>query len=73
MAEIANDLTDHSRPELLDTLGAAYAAGGDFARAAAAAEKALALAIRDRLDDYVDAFRSRLALYRNGQPFVRGS
>ena len=73
LAEIANDLTHHDRPELLDTLGAAYAAGGDFARAVSIAERTLELAIRDGMEDYVDEFRSRLALYRTGRAYVRGS
>lgn len=57
------------RPELLDTLAAALASAGDFAAAAESQQQAI-----DGLDpqafDALRNYRSRLALYRSGRPYL---
>jgi tetratricopeptide (TPR) repeat protein len=52
---------------LLDTLAAAYAAAGEFAKAVSAQEKAIAL-MRDEATK--NAFSQRLKLYQANQPYV---
>jgi tetratricopeptide (TPR) repeat protein len=56
-------------PSFFDTLGAAYAATGRFTDAAAAAEKAIALAESFRQTAAAGRFRSRLELYRSGKAY----
>jgi len=57
-------LTERRDPAVLDALGAAYAASGQFAEAIAAAEAALALASSD-----ADAIRERRDSYRRSRPY----
>lgn len=53
----------------LDVLAAAYAADGQYERAAETASAALARAEETGATHLVDAIRQRLALYRAGRPF----
>jgi tetratricopeptide (TPR) repeat protein len=73
LATLANELTGNGIPELLDTLAAAQAAGGDFDAAAATLERAVALAEGGSAARYLPEFRERLALYRSGRPYVEKS
>jgi Flp pilus assembly protein TadD len=68
MAERAATLTQRQDPVALDTLGVAYASTGQFDRAIAAAEMALALGANGPLADEV---RARLAGYRAQRPYQR--
>jgi tetratricopeptide (TPR) repeat protein len=70
MATLANDLTGDRVPELLDTLAAAQAAGGDFDGATATLERAVALAEGGSAAPYIPEFRDRIALYRSGRAYV---
>ena len=71
LAERAVGLADGVQPTLLDVLAAAYAAGGQFERAAATAEEALRYAEGGGApSQLVDAVRSRLELYRRGEPYL---
>ena len=51
-----------------DTLAAAYAADGQFARAVETAQKALSLARAERRLPLVNGIQQRLKQYQNGQP-----
>ena len=68
-AQRARELTQSRVPEVLDTLAAAQAAGGDFARAAETAKQALALARGAGNELLAREIQSRLDLYQAGQPF----
>lgn len=70
LAGLADELTGHRVPELLDTLAAARAADGDFAGAAAAMERAISLAPGGSAEQYLPEFRERLALYRAGEAYI---
>jgi tetratricopeptide (TPR) repeat protein len=70
LANLADQLTEHQIPELLDTLAAAQAANGDFEQAAQTLEHALTLADGGSAARYMPDFRARLALYRSGKPYV---
>jgi Flp pilus assembly protein TadD len=61
--------SDDGDPRFLDTLAAAYAEKGDFARASAVAEQALAKAAASRQERLVQEVRERLRLYAKGRPF----
>jgi len=69
LAQRASDLTRSRNPAVLDTLAAARAAGGDFARAVATAKEALALATAAGKARFAREIEGRLALYQAGQPF----
>jgi tetratricopeptide (TPR) repeat protein len=72
LAERAAGLTGYRNPAILDTLAAAYAAEGEFARAVSTAEAALGLA-SDSGDEALESeIRLRLELYRRGRPFRTG-
>jgi tetratricopeptide (TPR) repeat protein len=58
-------LGDASDARLLDTVAAAYAEAGDFAQAVKFAQQAVVMGG----DSQSQAYRSRLELYRQGQPF----
>jgi tetratricopeptide (TPR) repeat protein len=59
-------LTERRDPVALDALAASYASAGDFVRAVATAEAALALTASA---DAARAVRQRLAMYQRGLPF----
>lgn len=65
LAVRAAGLTERRDPAVLDILAAAYAATGDFERAGATAEAALALTPADG----AASIRERLALYRQNRPY----
>ena len=71
LATLADELTGGAIPELLDTLAAARAAGGDFDGAAAAMERAIRLAPGGSAERYLPEFHERLALYRDGRVYVQ--
>lgn len=68
-AERAAEYTRGENAEVLDTLGVARAAAGDFAGALEAGERALALAGSSRNAKLQEEIRGRLALYRAGKPY----
>ena len=61
----ACELTAWKKPGYLDTLSAAYAEAGDFAKAVEWQQKGMDLAPADQKADY----ESRLKLYRDNKPF----
>ncbi len=68
-AQQANQLCEGKRPDVLDTLAAAYAEAGRFPEALATARQALELARQQNNPSLADAVRARIALYEAGQPF----
>jgi tetratricopeptide (TPR) repeat protein len=72
LAALADELSGHQVPELLDTLAAAQAANGDFEQAAQTLEHALSLAGGSSAARYTGEFRQRLTLYRSGKAYVDG-
>lgn len=68
LAERADRLAEDARPEIIDTLAAAYAESGRFDEAVRAAGRALALAER-RTVAATEAVRGRMRLYEAGRPF----
>ena len=73
LAERACKLTDYKRPDLLNTLAAAYASADRFSEAVAAAEKALQLAEPLGLNELTEDIRNSLGLYRAGKPYIEAS
>jgi tetratricopeptide (TPR) repeat protein len=69
LAQRANRRCDGKRPDVLDTLAAAYAEFGWFPEAAAAEGKALELATQQHAQPLTDALRVRMALYQARRPF----
>jgi tetratricopeptide (TPR) repeat protein/mono/diheme cytochrome c family protein len=69
LAKAAADLTGH-HPGVLDVLAASYASAGEFDRAVATAENALAAATTAGADVLADRIQRRLELYRQSKPFV---
>ena len=57
------------RPDVLDTLAAAYAEAGWFPEALATARKALKLAKQQDARALADAVQARIALYEAGRPY----
>jgi tetratricopeptide (TPR) repeat protein len=68
LAESARD-AEPDNPEVLDTLAAAYAEEGQFARASATAERALELAKAKANHPLIVDLRARQALYAKQRPF----
>jgi len=68
LAEKAATLTRHEDVGILDTLAAAYAATGRFPEAVATAEKALALARRNRQQPLIESLTKSLQSYRRNRP-----
>ncbi|MHC4738665.1 MAG: tetratricopeptide repeat protein [Planctomycetota bacterium] len=68
-AQRACQLTGYQQPQILDTLAVAYAAAGNFPEAIKAAEKALKLAESSGEKDFAQQIRSRMELYKTGQPY----
>lgn len=69
LAERVNEIESFSDPASLDALAAAYAEYGDFARAAAAARRAISLARRAGNPGLASAIESRLAGYEAERPY----
>jgi len=68
LAERCAELSDHRQPVVLDTLAAAYASVGEFAKAVKMAEKAVALAAAPN-QGLANEIQTRLLLYRREKPF----
>ena len=64
----ADDLSGHNQPMVLDILGMAYAANGDFTNAQACLQKAIDLADTLQMTNS-EPFRQRLELYKKDQPW----
>ena len=69
LAEKACELTGQRDPTVLDTLAAAYAETGQFAKAIETAEKAHEIAIAAGATSMVEGIRERIGLYKAGQPY----
>ena len=69
LAQRANRHCDGKRPDVLDTLAAAYAEIGWFPEAVAAEGKALELATQQHSQSLIDVIRVRMALYQARRPF----
>jgi tetratricopeptide (TPR) repeat protein len=65
----ARRLCAGKKPEILDTLAAAYAEAGSFPEALATAREALELAARQNDTALADLLHDRIALYAAGKPF----
>ena len=70
-AQRARELTQSRVPEVLDTLAAAQAAGGDFVQAVETARQALELATAASNPMLAGEIQSRLRLYQAGQPYYQ--
>ena len=70
MAEDLAERTGHENPGILDTLAAAYAAGGRFEEAIRTAQRAVALADASGPEETARSIRQRLALYEQRRPFL---
>jgi len=68
LAKRAVALTDRPDPAVLDTLAVAYSAAGQFDDAVSSAQAALAAG---PTNDLAEEIRARLALYRDGKPYLR--
>jgi tetratricopeptide (TPR) repeat protein len=68
LAVKANDLSGNQQPEVLDVLGMAFAANGNFTNAVDCAQNALENAQVSKLKD-ITPIQQRLALYQNHQPW----
>jgi tetratricopeptide (TPR) repeat protein len=70
LAQRACELTNYKKPELLDTLAAAYAAAGDYDKAIETAEKALELCQSPKQETMKKEIQSRLVLFKAGKPYI---
>jgi tetratricopeptide (TPR) repeat protein len=70
-AERACVLTGYKEPKLLDTLAAAYAAGGRFEEAKATAEKALNGTKAAGPEELAGEIQKRIKLYETGQRYIQ--
>ncbi len=68
-AERAAELTGYRNASVLDTLAAAYAAGGQFSHAVEFAEAALEQASKAGANNLAEEIRSRLELYKQSKPY----
>jgi tetratricopeptide (TPR) repeat protein len=69
LAQRANELTAGNSPDVLTTLGAAYAEAGNFESAVEAAEKAIQLARKAGQPEVISTNERLLRLYRASQPY----
>ncbi|MBX3422344.1 MAG: tetratricopeptide repeat protein [Pirellulaceae bacterium] len=69
LGELANKLSPEN-PAILDTLAAAYAAGGRFDQAVLEADRAIALAVDQRNPQLASSIQSRREIYMRGQPYL---
>jgi len=67
----ACEITEYSQPELLDTLAAAYAAGGRFPDAIETAKRAEKLAQYTGRKELAQEIQQRLDLYQAGQCYLQ--
>ena len=70
LAERACVLTGYQRPELLDTLAAAYGAAGIFDRAVETSQKAFDLAISENNNGLAESIKKRRELYKQGKAYI---
>ncbi len=70
LARRASQLTGRKAPEILDTLAAAYAAGGQYQEALAEAQAALDLATAQGASELAAKIHARIELYRQSRPYV---
>jgi tetratricopeptide (TPR) repeat protein len=68
LAERAAKLTKYQDAAMLDTLAAAYSAGGQSDKAVATGEKALQIASTDPNKQLADQIRRQLEMYRKAKP-----
>lgn len=68
-AEHACELTEHEKPDMLDTLGVAYAADGRFSDAVKTAERAKKQAIDLGNQELVKEIQQHLDLYKQNKPY----
>jgi len=71
LAERACEMTGHKKAGLLDTLAAAYAAGGRFDDAIKTADQALSIAKAAGQEEIVREVQSRMEFYRAGQRYIK--
>jgi hypothetical protein len=69
LAERAVKATGAGEPAALDTLAAAYAETGQFAKAIETGRRAVALAIGANQQHLAEAVKARIALYERQTPF----
>jgi tetratricopeptide (TPR) repeat protein len=69
LANRSGDLGLSRQAEIMDTLAAAYAAGGQFDRAVDLCQESISLAHKNRQNNLLSAFQERLALYQQGKAF----
>ena len=69
LAERASELVEHKHPVFLDTLAAAYAEAGEFAKAVETAERVLQIAVAAGETEVAVDIRKRLDLYKAGKPY----
>ncbi|MFH1314190.1 MAG: tetratricopeptide repeat protein [Candidatus Eisenbacteria bacterium] len=70
LAERASELTGRKAAEILDTLAAAYAAGGEYRKALTEAQVALDLAKTQEAHDLAAGIAARIELYRQSRPYI---
>jgi tetratricopeptide (TPR) repeat protein len=70
LAERACELTDHTKPDLLDTLAVAYAVAGRFPEAIETAKKAAALARSAGLTETVNQIQHHLSIFENSRAYT---
>lgn len=69
LAEQACELTEYKQPEMLDTLGVAYAAAGRFEEAKEITEKAIELALSEGENQVAGDIETRMQLYKKKQAY----
>ena len=69
LAEGLRKSTSGERPDVLDTLAAAYAEAGDFGKAVQTAETGAQLAVEMKNSQLEAAVRSRLVFYQQRKPY----
>jgi protein O-mannosyl-transferase len=70
LAKRACELTNYKKPEVLDTLGVAYALANDFSKAIETTQKALELCKSPEQKKLKEEIQNRLALYKAGKPYI---
>ncbi|MGB8225830.1 MAG: hypothetical protein WCE45_03030 [Sedimentisphaerales bacterium] len=71
LARRACELTNYKNPFYLDTLGAAFAAAGNFSRAVEIAQKAIGLCQSGQRGSLKKEIENRLTLYMAGKPYIK--
>jgi tetratricopeptide (TPR) repeat protein len=71
LAERACKVTDYKKPDLLDSLAAAYASAGKFQKAIETAQQAIKLAQKDGNEALVQEISNRLEFYKAGRAYIQ--